>query len=121
VAFVDVRDVAEVAARALLDLSLRNRAFTLTGPDAVTFDEVAAMLSGVLGRNIRYVPASVPGYVRHLLARGQSLEQVAVRTALHVGLRFGKAEHVDPMLTDLLGRPARSVRQYIEDHAPLWR
>jgi uncharacterized protein YbjT (DUF2867 family) len=121
VAFVDVRDVGEVAARALMDTSLRNRAFTLTGQEAVTFDEVASVLSEVLGRPIRYVPASVPGYMRYLHQRQVSWVELGLRTLLHVGLRFGKAEEVDPTLTNLLGRPTRTVRQYIEDHAPLWR
>ncbi|WP_201756528.1 SDR family oxidoreductase [Corallococcus silvisoli] len=121
VAFVDVRDMGEVAARALLDTSLRDRAFTLTGQEAVTFGEVASVLSEVLGRPIRYVPASVPGYVHHLHQRRLSWGQLGMQTLMHVGLRFGKAEQVNPTLTNLLGRPTRTVRQYIEDHAPLWR
>ncbi|RKH48089.1 SDR family oxidoreductase [Corallococcus sicarius] len=121
VAFVDVRDVGDLVTRAMLDTSLRNRAFTLTGPESVTFDEVAVMLSEVLGRPIRYEPASVAGYVRHLHGRRMPWGQVGVQTLLHVGLRFGQAEQVDPTLANLLGRPTRTVRQYIEDHAPLWR
>lgn len=121
VAFVDVRDVGDLVARAMLDTSLRNRAFTLTGPESVTFDEVAVMLSEVLGRPIRYEPASVAGYARHLHGRRMPWGQVGVQTLLHVGLRFGQAEQVDPTLANLLGRPTRTVRQYIEDHAPLWR
>ncbi|WP_216627310.1 SDR family oxidoreductase, partial [Corallococcus exercitus] len=121
VAFVDVRDVGDLVARAMVDTSLLNRAFTLTGPEAVTFEQVAAILSEVLGRPIRYEPASVAGYVRHLHGRRMPWGQVAVQTLLHVGLRFGQAEQVDPTLANLLGRPTRTVRQYIEDHAPLWR
>ena len=80
------------------------------------------MLSEVLGRPIRYVPASVPGYVRHLHQRAAVLGPGwASQTLMHVGLRFGHAEQVDPTLANLLGRPTRTVRQYIEDHAPLWR
>lgn len=53
-AFVDAYDVAAVAARAMLNpTGHKHRAWTLTGPAAVTYDEVAATLSAVLGRRIR--------------------------------------------------------------------
>lgn len=120
VAFVDVRDVAEIAARCFVDTSLRRQAWSLTGPEAVTFDEVAAKLSTCLGREIRYLPASIPGYARHLRRQHMPWMQVFVQTVLHVGLRFGNATSVDPTLSRLLGRPARSIEQYINDHRILW-
>ncbi|MFW5876263.1 MAG: SDR family oxidoreductase [Myxococcota bacterium] len=122
VAFVDVRDVAEVAARVFADpASHAGRAYTLTGPETCTFAETAALLTEVLGRPIRYEPASVLGYVRHLRRRGLPWGQAAVQAILHVGLRFGQAATVDPTLEALLGRPGRTLRQYVQDHAALWR
>lgn len=121
-AFVDVRDVAEVAAIAFAEPDAhRGRAWTLTGPAAVTFAEAAATLSSTLDRPIRYVPASVLGYTRHLRARGMALAQIAVQTVLHVGLRFGQGAAVDPTLGALLGRPPRTLGDYVRDHAGLWR
>lgn len=121
VAFVDVRDVAELAARSFADAALRRRAWTLTGPEALTFAELATKLTHHLGREIRYQPASVPRYLRHLRRRGLPWMQVLVQTALHVGLRFGNAATVDPTLARLLGRPARTVDDYLRDHVALWR
>jgi uncharacterized protein YbjT (DUF2867 family) len=121
-AFVDLRDVAEVAAAALLDpAGHAGRAWTLTGPVAVGFEEAARLLTGAVGRTIRYVPASLPGYALHLRRRGLPWGQVAVQAILHVGLRFGQAEAVDPTLERLLGRPGRSLADYVRDHAGLWR
>ena len=120
VAFVDVRDVGELAANTFVDAALRHQAWTLTGPAAVTFDEVAATLATALGRSIRYRPASVLGYVLHLRRCGLPWTQVLVQTVLHVGLRFGNAAHVDPALGRLLGRPPRTVQQYVADHVALW-
>lgn len=120
VAFVDVRDVAEVAARSFVDESLRRAAFTLTGPEAVTFDEVARALSARLGRAIRYDPASLVGYARHLRRRAMPAMQIVVQTVLHVGLRLGNAARVDPTLERLLGRPARGIDAFIADHVELW-
>lgn len=121
VAFVDVRDVAELAARSFVEERLRRAAFTLTGPEAVTFDEVARMLSARLGREIRYEPASVVGYALHLRRRAMPAMQIVVQTVLHVGLRFGNAARVDDTLPRLLGRPARGVDAFIADHVDLWK
>ena len=120
VAFVDVRDVAEIAARSFVDESLRRQAWTLTGPEAVRFDEVATKLSAYLGREIHYLPASILGYALHLWRRRMPWMQILVQTVLHVGLRFGNAARVDLSLSRLLGRPARSIEQYINDNRSLW-
>lgn len=122
VAFVDTRDIAEVAAIALCDPpSHAGKAYTLTGPEAVTFEDAAEILTSVLGRAIRYVPASVAGYALHLRRRGLPAGQIAVQTILHVGLRFGQAEAVDPTLAALLGRPGRTLAEYVRDHAAAWQ
>ena len=49
------------------------------------------------------------------------LDQVAVQTVIHVSLRFGGARTVNPTLRELLNRPPLNVRDYIEDHAELWK
>ncbi len=122
VTFVDVRDLGEVAATVFAEPEAhRGQAYTLTGATPVDFFEAAAQLSAVIGRPIRYEPASLVGYARHLRARGMPLAQVAVQTVLHTGLRFGQAERVDPTLGRLLGRAPRSLRQYFEDHAATFR
>jgi uncharacterized protein YbjT (DUF2867 family) len=120
-AWVDTRDLGEVAAIAFLDPSARNAAWTLTGAEAVPFAQVAAALSDELGRPIRYEAASIPGYLRHLTGRrGLPLAQALVYLALHLGIRFGGEATVDPTLARVLGRPPRTVRDTIRDHRALF-
>lgn len=120
-AFVDLRDVAEVAAMALREPAAhREQAYTLTGPEAIGFAEAAALLSKALGRTVKYEPASMLGYALHLRRRGLPWAQVVVQTILHVGLRLGQAQAVDPTLASLLGRPGRTLGEYVRDHAALW-
>lgn len=119
--WIDARDIADVAAVILQNPeNHRGASYTLTGPGAVPWTEVAQTLSSVLGRRIRYQPASVLGYMWHLSRRGLPLGAVAVQTILHFLLRFGQGTTMDPALERLLGRPGRSVRSYIEDHAAVW-
>lgn len=120
--WVDVRDVAEVAVRVFdAPATHRGRSYTLAGPGPVAWPEVAAILSEVLGRRIRYVSTSIAGYAVHLARRGLPMRAIAVQTVLHVLLRFGQGATCDPTLAELLGRPPRRIEDYIRDHAALWR
>jgi uncharacterized protein YbjT (DUF2867 family) len=56
---IDVLDIADVAV-AVADGPFDGRALTLTGPAALTRDETAATLSGVLGRPVRYISPAIP-------------------------------------------------------------
>ena len=119
--WIDVRDIAEAAAMILHSPQAhRGQNYTLTGPGPVAWTSVAATLSEVCARPIRYVPASVVGYVVHQRRRGLPAAAIAVQTLLHVLLRFGQGATVEPTLARLLGRPGRSVHDYIREHALLW-
>jgi len=121
VTFVDTRDLGEVAALALTEPERhRGAAYTLTGPDPVSFYEAARIFCEALSRPIRYEPASVLGYGIHLRRRGLPWGQIAVQTLLHVGLRFGQASVVEPALASLLGRKGRTLAEYARDHVALW-
>jgi len=120
VAFIDARDIGDVAALALTEDGHRGQAYHLTGPEAMAIDEVAAVMSDVLGRTIRYEPASALGYFRHLRSQGLVVVQAVVQTILHVGLRKGDAEPVTDTVERSLGRPGRTVREYVTDHAGTW-
>lgn len=121
VAFVDIRDVAELAAIIFDDpLAHRGAAYTCTGPEALSLEDTARLMTDVIRRPIRYESASIAGYVRHLHVNGLPLAQIAVQTVLHVGLRFGQLEKIDPTLERLLGRRPRTLAAYVRESAELW-
>ncbi len=98
----------------------RNAAYDCTGPEALSFEETARSMTDVVGRPIRYEPASIAGYVRHLHVSGLPLAQIAVQTVLHVGLRFGQSEKIDVTLERLLGRRPRTLATYVRESVELW-
>ena len=120
-AFIDVRDLGDVAATVFANPGAhRGAGYTLTGSQAVDFEEVAAVLTRELGRPIRYQPAGVLSYLRHLKGQGLPAAQVLVQTILHTGLRRGQAQRVDPTLASLLGHRPRTLDQYVHDHRTTW-
>jgi uncharacterized protein YbjT (DUF2867 family) len=58
--FIDVRDVAAVAVRTLIEDGHQGRAYTLTGAEALTYYEVADIFTSVLGKRVRYNPTLAP-------------------------------------------------------------
>lgn len=120
-AFIDAVDIGAAAAAVFAHPAAhRGAGYVLTGGAALDFHEVAAILSRDLGRTIRYEPASAARYLRHVRRQGAPWARAVVQTLLHVGLRSGQAEAVDPTLPRLLGRPPRSLQEYIHEHRATW-
>lgn len=119
--WIDVRDVADVAARVFAEPARhRGKGYALTGPGPVRWEHVTGLLSEVTGRTIRYDAVSIPAYVLHLRRRKRPFGAIAVQTLLHALLRFGHGAKLDPTLEELLGRPGRSIETHIRDHAHVW-
>lgn len=121
VAFIDTRDVGAAAAAVFAETAVhRGAGYLLTGPARMSFHEVASVLGRELDRTITYEPASAVAYLRHVHRQGRSWTQAAVQTMLHLGVRRGQAELVDPTLAQLLGRAPRTLEQYIREHRARW-
>lgn len=120
-AFIDVRDIGAVAAHVLTTPGHENRAYELTGAEALTYDEVAAIFSDVLGRNITYSDPSLLRFATRMKRRGYPWMFVLVTTFLYFTTRRGAAEEVTDDVRRLLGRDPITLRQYVADYASAWQ
>lgn len=118
--FIDVRDIAAVAAQALTEDAHRNRAYTLTGAEALDYYEVAERLSAVLQRRIRYTNPSAVRFFLRQLRGGSSAGYALVVTALYTITRFGNASTVTKDVPDILGRAPISFDQFARDYRECW-
>lgn len=123
VAMVDPRDVAEVAATILAtDVSPPDGArYEITGPEAITFDDVAAELSALTGRTVTFV--AVPDEAAFSQLTGSGVPDWFARNlvALLGQLRDGAGAHVGDGVREVTGRAPRSVAQFLADHAVAFR
>ncbi|MGY4925619.1 NAD(P)H-binding protein [Streptomyces sp. 900105755] len=114
---IDPRDIAEVAVRALLDAGHSGRTYTLTGPEAITVPGQAAVLAEVLGRPVPTRDLS-PDETRDFLRTAWGMEGARADGVL-TGLAFVRAGGnavVTEDAREVLGRPARTYREWAEDH-----
>lgn len=119
-AFVDVDDLGHAAARVLIEDGHVGQGYALTGPEALRFDQVAEVLSEVLGRTIRYTPPWIPGFIWQQKRLGTPLGMALVMTALYSVQRFGGAVEVTDDLPRLIGRHAGGLRNYVIRNSALW-
>lgn len=114
--FIDSRDVAELALTVLREPHQhRGRAYVLTGPEALDFHEVARIFSEVLGRPIRYRSPSLWAFWRRVGPR-VSWDTFLFMAIVYSLTRFGKNAPMTDALPRLLGRPARTMRDFVTDY-----
>ncbi|MFF9160237.1 NAD(P)H-binding protein [Streptomyces longwoodensis] len=113
---IDPRDVAEVAARALLDAGHGGRTYTLTGPEAISVPEQAAVLADVLGRPVTARDLSPEDTRAHLAGWGLTERAADDVLAGMAYVRAGRNALVTEDVPAVLGRPARTYRAWARDH-----
>ena len=121
--FVDVRDIAFVAAIMLIDKTGQylNQSYELTGPEALTYYEVAQILSDVLGRKITYRNPSLLRFLwRKWYHERIPLKFALVMGALYTAAKLGKADTITGEIEQLLQRSPVAFRQFAEDHRTIW-
>jgi uncharacterized protein YbjT (DUF2867 family) len=110
--FTDVEDIVDIAVAALTSSEHAGRLYEVTGPRLWTFGDIAAELSKVTGREIRYVPVSPERHTELLVGQGLPAEQAAGLTEVFTTILDGRNAHVTDGIEQALGRPGRDFSEY---------
>lgn len=86
----------------------------LTAGRAVTFDEVAAIVSELTGTTVRRVVVDDETWLAEQVAHGVPEDAAALLLGMFRGARAGEFDQVDPLLRELLGREPLPVRAAVE-------
>lgn len=125
--FIDTRDIAEVAAAVLVEDGgatdgHAGATYTLTGPEAISYRQATEVLSDVLGRPLEYVAETDDQMWSRLRSAGYppwlAAAQVAIAGYQRAG---GPTERTTATVEELTGRPARTLREFAEDHVEALR
>jgi uncharacterized protein YbjT (DUF2867 family) len=110
---IDARDIAAVARHALEDRTVEGLV-TLSGPESLTYPEVAERLSRHLGKKVQHVDVP-PGAFRDG-AVGAGVPEVYADALVEAAAYFGDRPLVDTgAITRATGAPARPVDDVIRD------
>lgn len=120
VSAIDVRDIAAVAAVALTDDEHVGKTYDLTGPQALTHSEMAAMLSKASGREIRFERISDDQMRQMLSALKMPVWMADGLVEDYAHYRRGEAEASTSGVRDALGREPISFATFADDYAHLF-
>ncbi|MFI6846156.1 SDR family oxidoreductase [Kitasatospora sp. NPDC050467] len=119
--YVDCRDIGDVAAAALTRPDIAGNTYTLTGPEAVSHPELASRLSALTGREIRYVNLS-PNELRDSLVHHAHMPTWLADHVTEIQqLAVARPETPTTTVTDILGRPPRSLDAFLREHGDHFR
>jgi uncharacterized protein YbjT (DUF2867 family) len=112
IASIDIADIAAVTVQILLDAGHDNQTYPITGPQALTMSEVAAILSKATGVAIRYVDVPPEAARQAQLNAGMPPYLADALAELFAERRAGKESRVSDLTPTLLGRPPTSFGEF---------
>jgi uncharacterized protein YbjT (DUF2867 family) len=118
---IDVRDIAAVAVKALTASGHENKVYELTGPEALSHEQIAQKLSAEVGKQIKYVDISPAAYKEGAVAAGMPESYVDAILNLYQLYVAGGAQRVTKDVERVTGRKPRTFDEFARDHAAAFR
>lgn len=116
VGFIDPEDIAAVAVQALTIERPLNAELVLTGPSAHSYAELCALASEMTGRTISHHSVSVEQFTAYLIDMDIPAAYAPLLAALDGQIRGGSEDRVTDTVEQIIGRPPRSLRQFLQAH-----
>lgn len=122
VSFVDARDIAAVAVKALVDGEKHyDKTYTITGPEALSYYQAAEILSNATGKKIDYVNISDQEARRAMKEVGLDDWLIDTISDLYSIFRKGYASHISPAIEEVTGKKPKTFAQFAKDYAEAFR
>lgn len=120
--FIDAENIGEITAKVLSEPERhQNRGYSITGPEAIGYEEAAKILSEELGRTITYADPS-PRFAKKywIEVRGLDREYATVMGMLYMMTRMGTAKKVTNVFEEVMGRRPGTFREYVKKNLSAW-
>lgn len=116
--FIDAKDIGEAIATILMSPDEHlNKSYTLTGPEALDYDDIAKILTKVAGRKISYAR---PGFLKYrnyyINQRNLDKDYVNVTVALYFMTRMGMGKAVTKDFYELMGKEPRTFEEFAREN-----
>ncbi|PIA97838.1 Festuclavine dehydrogenase [Cercospora beticola] len=119
--YISTTDIAATAYRALVDEKPHNADLYITGPESLTYDDIAAIFSEVLGRNIEHVSLTGHELAQTLVKVGGVPEDFAAMLG-EIDEKVAKGHHWEKtdVVERVTGRPARTFKNFVIENKNLF-
>ncbi|WP_316826929.1 SDR family oxidoreductase [Pedobacter miscanthi] len=116
ISLVDIRDIAAVALEALIAKDKENKIYNITGPEAISHEEIAKLLSVVLGKEIKYINVSDEEMQKALLQVGFPNWQAAGLIEDYAHYARGEAAMVSHVVKEVTGKAPRRFVDFVKEY-----
>lgn len=117
-AYIDVRDIAEVAARILTaPAAYAGQTYVLTGGEAINYQQLATIISDATATPVTYVQLTIEAARQRMEQKGMPAWAVQTLIAYTEVQRNGGADFVSGAVAQILEKPARTAEDFVQDYA----
>lgn len=120
VPFIDADDIASVAAVALTREEPLNRDVILTGPSAITYDDVASTISRVINKPVEHIKLTEDQLRQRFIDSGMELIYANVLSAMDTAISLGSEENCSNEVKNLTGKDPISFLDFAEQARVNW-
>lgn len=121
VGFISADDIAEAAVAALISESSPNSDFVLTGPEALGYSEVAAIVSALLPGTVRHIDLAPEALAQRFVAQGLGEPYARTLADLDGAIRAGAEDRTTGCVRQLTGHDPVSFRAFAAGAVAAWR
>lgn len=119
--FVDTRDIAAVAASALTESGHAGKAYDVTGPELLGYDDVAAIFTKVTGRPVRYQDIPLAAAREAMVGMGIPPWNADGINELMDQMRAGDYQYVTRAVSDIGQKQPTTLEQFVRENAAAWQ
>lgn len=121
VALTDIRDIAAVAVATLTEPGHESKVYHITGPKALSMDEVAEILSAAIGKNVTYVNAEPAAFKQGLIQSGLPEWYADDLVKLNAYNAGPEGAVVTNVVRDVAKKEPITFEQFAKDYASAFR
>jgi uncharacterized protein YbjT (DUF2867 family) len=114
--FIDLEDVAAVAAKTLIAPGHEGKIYELAGPELLSYGDIAGAFSKLLGKSVGYVK------VPHEAARDETIKggvppwQAVGVTELSEAMSQGKYAHLSDAVEKVAGKKPKGIEVFLREN-----
>lgn len=121
VSLVDTRDLGAVAVAVLTNTGHQGKAYDITGSEALSNHQIAAIFSQVLGRTINYMDVPEDAARQGMQNAGMPNVIVNALLELYTSYKAGQAATLSPVIEQVTGKTPISFEQFARDYAEAFK
>ena len=118
---IDARDIGEAAAKVITEEGHQGKTYTLTGPAAISFHDIAGTLSEVLGEEVTYIPVPPERAKEAMLGRGIPEWMADALNEYAKAHSEGYSDWTTDGFERLTGHSATSYKEFATDFEQVFR